>query len=57
MLGLVAGATDTTALQQIRKRAPTAWILCPGVGAQGGDAKVSYLSFSSSFLILLNLID
>ncbi len=39
-VGLVAGATDTEALCRIREIAPAAWILCPGVGAQGGDAKV-----------------
>jgi hypothetical protein len=39
MLGLVVGATDTAALQQVRRRSPHCWILCPGVGAQGGDAR------------------
>lgn len=38
-LGLVVGATDIPALKYIRTIAPEAWILCPGVGAQGGDAK------------------
>jgi len=38
-LGLVAGATDIPALRLVRSINPTAWILCPGVGAQGGDAK------------------
>lgn len=37
-VGLVAGATDIPALRAVRAAAPDAWILCPGVGAQGGDA-------------------
>ena len=37
-VGLVVGATDLLALQNIRKLNNKAWILCPGVGAQGGDA-------------------
>ena len=38
VLGLVVGATDSTALQNARKAAgPNVWILAPGVGAQGGD--------------------
>ena len=36
-VGLVAGATDTAALAEIRRRHPDVWILCPGVGAQGGS--------------------
>ena len=37
-VGLVAGATDIPALTAVRIACPDAWILCPGVGAQGGDA-------------------
>jgi len=36
-IGLVAGATDTAALARVRAAAPSLWILCPGVGAQGGE--------------------
>jgi uridine monophosphate synthetase len=37
-LGLVVGATDSTALAKARKAAGQhVWILAPGVGAQGGD--------------------
>ena len=36
-IGLVAGATDTAALAKVRAAAPRLWILCPGVGAQGGE--------------------
>jgi orotidine-5'-phosphate decarboxylase len=39
-VGLVVGATDTTALTRVRALAPHMWILCPGVGFQGGDLKV-----------------
>jgi uridine monophosphate synthetase len=34
---LVVGATYPQALSRIRELAPDAWILVPGVGAQGGD--------------------
>ena len=36
-LGLVVGATVPEALLEARRLAPEAWILAPGVGAQGGD--------------------
>jgi uridine monophosphate synthetase len=35
--GLVVGATYPQALARVRALAPEAWILLPGVGAQGGD--------------------
>jgi uridine monophosphate synthetase len=35
--GLVVGATYPQALARVRALAPRAWILLPGVGAQGGD--------------------
>jgi uridine monophosphate synthetase len=35
--GLVVGATYPEALARVRALAPHAWILLPGVGAQGGD--------------------
>lgn len=35
--GLVVGATYPDALARVRALAPLAWILLPGVGAQGGD--------------------
>ena len=37
-IGLVVGATDLPALTRVRSLFPDAWILCPGVGTQGGDA-------------------
>lgn len=36
-VGIVAGATNLPALTKIRSLSPSIWILCPGVGAQGGD--------------------
>jgi len=38
-LGFVAGATDPAALAELRALAPTAPLLVPGVGTQGGDAE------------------
>ena len=35
--GVVVGATDGTALRNVRALCPDIWILAPGVGAQGGD--------------------
>jgi uridine monophosphate synthetase len=36
-IGLVVGATDPQALEAVRDQLPGAWILCPGIGAQGGS--------------------
>lgn len=36
-LGLVVGATAPEVLLEVRRLAPEAWLLAPGVGAQGGD--------------------
>jgi len=36
-VGLVVGATYPEALRKVRELAPQAWILVPGIGAQGGD--------------------
>jgi len=38
-LGLVAGATHVAHLRAVRCANPTTWILCPGVGAQGGSVQ------------------
>ena len=38
-IGFVVGATQPTALAEVRRRAPHAWLLCPGIGAQGGNLK------------------
>lgn len=37
-VGLVVGATYPEAVARVRALAPDAWLLLPGVGAQGGDA-------------------
>lgn len=37
-IGLVAAGTDPAALARIRGLAPDAWLLVPGIGAQGADA-------------------
>jgi uridine monophosphate synthetase len=36
-MALVVGANYPEALRKIRELAPSAWILMPGIGAQGGD--------------------
>jgi uridine monophosphate synthetase len=36
-VGLVVGATRPDDVAAVRARVPSAWILAPGVGAQGGD--------------------
>ena len=36
-MGFVVGATQPEALRRARQLAPHAWLLCPGVGAQGGQ--------------------
>jgi uridine monophosphate synthetase len=38
-IGLVIGATDPEALARVRDELPNTWILCPGIGAQGGNVE------------------
>lgn len=38
-VGLVVGATKPEALAKVRQLCPQAWILAPGVGAQGGNLR------------------
>lgn len=40
-VGLVVGATRPDELAAVRARVPSAWILAPGVGAQGGDLEAT----------------
>lgn len=47
-VGIVAGATDIPALAKVRRAFADGWILCPGVGAQGGEPQVIELAFSAS---------
>ena len=39
--GLVVGATRPDAVRRVRARASRAWLLLPGVGAQGGDLEAA----------------
>ncbi|MBK6563563.1 orotidine-5'-phosphate decarboxylase [Candidatus Amarobacter glycogenicus] len=41
-IGLVVGATFPAALADVRRIAPQAWFLVPGVGTQGGDLTAPY---------------
>lgn len=36
-MALVVGATDPAALARVRAQHPDVWVLCPGIGAQGGS--------------------
>ncbi len=36
-IALVVGATDPAALARVREQHPDVWVLCPGIGAQGGS--------------------
>jgi uridine monophosphate synthetase len=36
-VGLVVGATDLEALETVRQALPAVWVLCPGIGPQGGS--------------------
>ncbi len=40
-VGLVVGATYPHAIERVRQAAPDAWLLLPGVGAQGADEKAA----------------
>ena len=40
-VGLVVGATYPEALDEVRTVAPNAWLLAPGIGAQGGDLEAA----------------
>lgn len=40
-LGLVVGATQPEALENVRRIASSLWILAPGVGVQGGDLSIA----------------
>ena len=40
-IGLVIGATDPEALETVREQHPGTWILCPGIGAQGGSLEAA----------------
>ncbi|MDQ7030382.1 MAG: orotidine-5'-phosphate decarboxylase [Ardenticatenia bacterium] len=50
-IGLVVGATYPEAVERVRHVAPYAWLLLPGVGAQGGDpARVAQVAGSRAIV-------
>ncbi|MCB9740636.1 MAG: orotidine-5'-phosphate decarboxylase [Deltaproteobacteria bacterium] len=51
-VGFVVGATAPAAVAQARALAPTAWLLCPGVGAQGGDLQATTRAAEGHHLLL-----
>ncbi|HYE59237.1 MAG TPA: orotidine-5'-phosphate decarboxylase [Rhodothermales bacterium] len=53
-VGFVAGATDPGALEAVRRLAPEAPLLVPGVGAQGGDA-AAVLTANAGGPVLVNV--
>jgi orotidine-5'-phosphate decarboxylase len=55
-IGFVAGATRPNELRSIRKKAPAAPLLIPGVGAQGGsiESAVRYGCDKNGYLAIIN---
>ena len=49
-VGAVVGATWPHELERLRKRMPNAWILLPGVGAQGGKVEDLVSAFDPSLI-------
>jgi uridine monophosphate synthetase len=43
-VGLVAAGNDLEGMRAVRKAAPAAWLLAPGIGAQGGDIGEAWLA-------------
>ena len=43
-MGLVAAGNDLEGMRAVRKVAPAAWLLAPGIGAQGGDIGEAWLA-------------
>ena len=43
-VGLVAAGNDLEGMRAVRQAAPTAWLLAPGIGAQGGDIGEAWLT-------------
>jgi uridine monophosphate synthetase len=50
-VGLVVGATYPEAIAGVRRVAPEAWLLLPGVGAQGGDLEAAVTAAGSRFIL------
>jgi uridine monophosphate synthetase len=49
--GLVVGATYPEAIAAVRRVAPAAWLLLPGVGAQGGDLAAAVAAARTRFIV------
>jgi uridine monophosphate synthetase len=49
--GLVVGATYPEAIIAVRRVAPAAWLLLPGVGAQGGDLAAAVAAARTRFIV------
>lgn len=47
-VGLVAAGNDIAGLAAVRKAAPDAWLLAPGIGAQGGSISEAWLAGARS---------
>jgi uridine monophosphate synthetase len=47
-VGLVAAGNDVVGLATVRKAAPGAWLLAPGIGAQGGTISEAWLAGARS---------
>ena len=50
-VGLVVGATYPDAITRVRKAAPNAWLLLPGVGAQGADEKAALAAAAHNMIV------
>lgn len=48
-IGLVVGATTPGCIAEVRGACPTAWILSPGVGTQGGDLEQTVKAGATAF--------
>lgn len=50
-VGLVVGATYPEAIAGVRRVAPQAWLLLPGVGTQGGDLEAAVAAAGGRFIL------
>jgi uridine monophosphate synthetase len=50
-VGLVVGATYPEAIAGVRRVAPEAWLLLPGIGAQGGDLEAAVAAARARFIL------
>lgn len=50
-IGLVVGATYPHAIAAVREAAPEAWLLLPGVGAQGADEKAAIAAAGQRMIV------